>query len=309
MKNALIVIGILLVLIFIFYLNVSKSQSFTDLYGKEDTISNALKEIRKLPVKKIKSKGVEWTYLKTGSGEQTILFLHGMAGSYDIWWQQINYFKDKYQIISVTYPPVDNLNQMANAIMEIIDNEHIAKVIMVGSSLGGYFAQYLTANYPERIEKVVFANTFPPNDEIKQDNANKEVFFKAAPEWLMMWLLRSGLSASIIPAANNSPVLKAYLTEQYSGKMTKEQFIARYYCVIDKFTVEPTEYIPKMIIESDNDPLVSKNLREKLIKLYPEAEVVTLHNVGHFPYINIADKYNTLLEKFFTEPNEKEFDI
>ncbi len=244
---------------------------------------------------------VEWTSLKTGSGEQSILFLHGMGGAYDIWWQQIDYFKDKYRIISVTYPPINNLEQMANAIIEILDNERIGKVMVVGSSLGGYFAQYLTSMYPERIEKAVFGNTFPPNDVIKQENQNKESLFKTAPEWVVMWVLRKGLSKRVLPAADNSPVLKAYMTAQYSGGMTKEQFIARYYCVIDKFDVEKTDYIPKMIIESDNDPLVNKDLREKLKALYPKARVVTIHKGGHFPYVSSPETYNKTLENFFSE--------
>ncbi len=301
MKNVFIIFGVIAIGIFIFYLSVSKKQSFFEVYGIDDTISKSLKEFRKLPLNTIKVDSVEWTYLKTGSGEQTILFLHGMGGAYDIWWQQINYFKNKYRIISVTYPPINNLEQMANAIIEILDNERIGKVMVVGSSLGGYFAQYLTSMYPERIEKAVFGNTFPPNDVIKQENQSKESLFKTAPGWVVMWILRRGLSEGVLPAANNSPVLRAYMIEQYSGGMTKEQFIARYYCVVDKFDVEKTDYIPKMIIESDNDPLVNKDLREKLKALYPEAKVVTIHKGGHFPYVSSPETYNKTLENFFSE--------
>ncbi len=309
MKKSLIILGIIGAGIFIFYLIASKKQSFFDVYAKDDAISKSLREFRKLPLQKITVDSVEWSYLKTGKGEQTILFLHGMGGAYDIWWQQINYFKNNYQIISLTYPPVDNLEAMANAVIEILDNERIGKVIVAGSSLGGYFTQYLVSMYPERIEKAVFGNTFPPNDLIKKENESKEKLFKTAPDWLVMWFLRKGLSEGILPAANNSEVLKAYMYEQYSGGMSKAQFIARYYCVVEKFDVEETEYIPKMIIEADNDPLVNKDLRDKLKKLYPEARVETMHSVGHFPYVNAPDEYNRILEKFLKEKQENDFEI
>jgi pimeloyl-ACP methyl ester carboxylesterase len=51
-----------------------------------------------------------------------------------------------------------------------------------------------------------------------------------------------------------------------------------------------------MLIEAKNDPLVSAELRKLLIETYPGAEAVSLDDVGHFPYLNDAEKYNTLLE-------------
>ncbi len=39
-------------------------------------------------------------------------------------------------------------------------------------------------------------------------------------------------------------------------------------------------------IEADNDPLVPPVLRDLLRETYPSARVVTLQQVGHFPYLN-----------------------
>ena len=78
--------------------------------------------------------------------------------------------------------------------------------------------------------------------------------------------------------------------------------------VIDPFVSFPNEYeikrIPKLIIESDNDPLVELQLREDLKKLYPSALVKTFHNEGHFPYINAAGEYNEALKEFFASSDE-----
>ncbi|MFU8773841.1 MAG: alpha/beta fold hydrolase, partial [Anaerolineales bacterium] len=56
--------------------------------------------------------------------------------------------------------------------------------------------------------------------------------------------------------------------------------------------------IPVMIIESDNDPLLDETLRNKLKETYPTARVITLSDVGHFPYLNMASEYTRLLEGF-----------
>jgi len=278
-----------------------KNQSFEEIYAENDTILSTISDFRKTPLKSITKNDAEWNYLSIGKGEKTILFLHGMSGTYDIWWQEINFFKSDYRIISLTYPAVNSLENMGEAVMEILDKENIKEFIVVGSSLGGYFTQYLVSTYPERIEKAVFGNTFPVNDQIKEENKSKEWLFRTVPEWLVMYVMRKGLPKDILPAANNSKVLEAFMIEQFSGRMSKAQFIARYECVIDKFDKKETPNIPKLIIESDNDPLVKEPLRKKLTEAYPDAKVVTLKHMGHFPYVNEPDKYNEVLKSFFEE--------
>ena len=71
-----------------------------------------------------------------------------MTGAYDIWWQQMEALQDEYRVISVTYPAVDSLEEMEQAVMAILEAEGVEHFYVVGSSLGGYFAQYLVARHP-----------------------------------------------------------------------------------------------------------------------------------------------------------------
>ncbi len=299
MKKWIIFLAIITIGVIILYSIPTKIQSFEEIYAQQDEIATSLKEFRKIPLKKVNVEGTEWKYLRIGKGKKTILFLHGMTGTYDVWWQQINFLKSNYQIISLSYPPVNSLQKMGDAVLKILDTEKIAKTFIVGSSLGGYFTQYLASNYSKRVEKVVFANTFPVNEQIKADNKIKEKLLKYAPEWLVMSVMRKGLYKDILPAGNNSKVLEAFMLEQFSGSMSKKQLVARYECVVDKFNQKSELNIPILIIESDNDPLVKLDLREKLKKVYPKAKVVILNHAGHFPYLNEPDKYNKILKSFF----------
>jgi pimeloyl-ACP methyl ester carboxylesterase len=89
--------------------------------------------------------------------------------------------------------------------------------------------------------------------------------------------------------------------------MSSAQFVARYSCVIDHFAPPDPQVlgIPIMILESDNDPLIAKVLRERLKITYPTAIVHTFRAVGHFPYLNQAQAYTEQIDRFLLVPYDE----
>lgn len=247
--------------------------------------------------------GVRWEYLAAGEGRETLLFLHGMAGACDIWWQQIEAFSDRFRVISVTYPDVDRLNELASGLSAILDHEGSGRVNVVGTSLGGYLAQYYVRDAPDRVARAVFANTFPPNDIIRRRTAWIAPLFPIVPAWLIAFISRENTLLNLYPASGRSELLRAYLLESSYGVMDKQAFIARYRCVIERFPAPDmgASDIPLMIIEAQDDPLISEKLQQMLRSTYPTGVVHALRAVGHFPYLSAPGRYNDLLATFLME--------
>lgn len=296
-------IGMLgLILVLVIYYFPSPTASFKKIYAKVPAKQrSSLDTFRSdCDLRDMNINGSKWKYLVTGTGDKTIVFLHGMGGGYDIWWQQINHFKTDCRVISFTYPPINNLLDLSTSVIAILDKEMVENVNFVGSSLGGYFTQYLVKHFPDRVDKAVFANTFPPNDIISKNAGRLPKMLPWLPEWVIMRNLRQTTAKAIYPASGNSELVAAYMMEQSYGMMSKAQFASRLNCVLDYF--EPPDIvengIPTLIIESDNDPLVSEELRELLKSCYPSAPIETFHQKGHFPYLNAPQEYNRVLEKF-----------
>jgi maspardin len=289
---------LILISIIVFYFLPVEQFEFEELYTNDDDVRFSLNEFRKEPTKLITFKGQSVEYYSSGVGDTAMLFLHGMGGSYDIWWQQINHFKGKNRMISFTYPEVKTLKDLSECVILILENEKIKKVNLIGSSLGGYLAQYFAENYPDHVLKMSLGNTFPPNDEHKDKNASLIFIMKLLPEWLVIKMIRKKYNDEVVPAAENSLLVKAFLNELLGTKVSKKSFTSRYHCVVDTFILKRSLYLPVQIIESDNDPLVSEVLRNQLKQSYPNALTITLNGKGHFPYLNDAERYNQVLNDF-----------
>lgn len=287
------------------YIYPVSTVSFEKNYSKVDPkITASLQAFRaEHPAISLKVNGVAWEYLTFGQGPEAILFLHGMTGAYDIWWQPMEDLQGRYRVISVTYPAVDTLEQLSDGVLAIMDAEKVDRANIVGTSLGGYLAQYLVAKYPGRVVRAVFSNTFPPNDVIAEKNKLIGAVLPFLPEWLVMAVLRDSFVKSIYPASGNDEFTLAFLTEIGSGRMSKAQVVGRYRCVVQPFTAPDLDKlkIPALIIEADNDPLVEKALREQLKSTYPSAPVRTLSS-GHFPYLNRSTGFTEIISDFIAGP-------
>lgn len=295
MKKALLILIVVLIGVYFFPV---KQFTFDEKYPADDSLSESLRLFREEPTKTLNVNDHNWTYFVAGQSDTTLLFLHGMGGSYDIWWQQLNHFRKNYKVLSLSYPSVKSLKELSEGILAILEKEKIQKVVVVGSSLGGYLAQYLAVHYPEKMIKVSLGNTFAPNTENKAKNETLVKVMQWLPEWLVIKTIRGKYNKEVIPAANNHPVTDAFLNELLGTEVTREIFTNRYYCVVDTFTAQIDSKIPLQIIETSNDPLVSKNLREALKANYPQAKVINLGNIGHFGYLNEPAVYNAVLEEF-----------
>ncbi|MBK8784346.1 MAG: alpha/beta hydrolase [Anaerolineales bacterium] len=297
------VLGFLIVAIAGLYLYPVPSVPFAEVYAKADAAEvESLSMFRSVnPPKTINVNETDWEYISLGEGEETILFLHGMTGAYDIWWHQLDALKTNYRVIAVTYPAVDTLAEMEAGVLSILDKEGVDKFNVVGTSLGGYFAQYLVAHQSDRILRAVFSNTFPPNDLIAEKNKTIGAALPFLPEWLVIDVLRGSFASSVYPASGNDELTLAFLNEISYGRMRKAQVVGRFHGVVEKFDAPDLSVIkiPVLIIEADNDPLVELTLREQLKEIYPSAQVYTFSGVGHFPYLNRSVEYTNLLLEFF----------
>ncbi len=305
-KRTLLWLAVGITAIAVLYLFPARRQNFFEIYGKDDRVSRSLRAFYQKPVKTLHVDGIEWKYTVAGNGNRTLLFIHGMGGAYDLWWRQIETLENRYKIISFTLPAqIDNLEDARKGIEALLNEEKTGRFLVVGTSMGGYIAQYLVKTMPGRIEKAVFGNTFPPNNLLLEQNRTTRKLLPFIPEIIIQRFGAKQFEEKLWPSAGYDSVIRAFLP---TLPFSKRAFINRFDLLTDFFTINPARYeikrIPKLIIQSDNDPLVPEALRKELMALYPGAQVFTFRNKGHFPYLNDAETYNAVLTDFFEKENE-----
>lgn len=296
-------LALALVLLGVYAFPIPKA-SFRVIYsGVPEAVVTALSAFRRRnPLKRYDSGRITWRYHDVGAGEETVVFLHGMGASGDIWFQQIEALRERFRCIAVTYPPLPNLDRLRFGILGILEKEEISSAHLVGTSMGGYLAQYLAAKEPARIRKVVMGNTFPPNEAIFRRARMGVKYLPWVPEWAILAGMRRNAERVLFPAAGDSELVKAYLYEQTCGVMRKPDLIARCACLCQTFTPPDLDKlgIPALVIEADNDPLVDAGLREMLRSAYPSAAVRPFNEAGHFPCLNRAAEYTRALDEFLS---------
>jgi len=97
-----------------------------------------------------------------GQGQPLVL-LHGLFGSADNWGSIAKHFSQHYQVISVDLrnhgrsPHSDSQNyaEMADDLLEVLNTLGLAKIHLLGHSLGGKVAMQFATQYPEKVSKLI----------------------------------------------------------------------------------------------------------------------------------------------------------
>jgi pimeloyl-ACP methyl ester carboxylesterase len=101
-------------------------------------------------------------YKIKGSGFP-LVFLHGYLESADIWTQFASAFPSGYKIIAIDLPGhgrsgipggVASMDEMASAVVRVMDELGITKGFVLGHSMGGYTALAMLEHYPERLSGI-----------------------------------------------------------------------------------------------------------------------------------------------------------
>lgn len=232
------------------------------------------------------------SYTETGQGIPVVL-LHsgGMSGLE--WQPQIQSLSHYFRVIvpdqlghgaSLMVAEYLTISDISIAILNLLDKLDIQQAILVGSSLGGAVALWITIHYPKRVKSIILCRTsYYVSDSMYQSLTK----FSEAQYWHSLGIHKL---LSMIHYPQGGPeawlvVMKRVreaLNPQNTEHMHKLEHLQRI-------------YQPTLIIVGDRDPLAPLNGILDMYKIIPNCGLFVL------PYTQHAMATNTWRAQSFTK--------
>ncbi len=134
------------------------------------------------------------------------VFIHGYLGSSEMWRFQKNYFSKYCRVIAPALPgfgeshsakSLNSINDMANNIIEMLNQKKIDRFNLIGHSMGGMIVQEITKIIGDRVNKLIcfatgsigdipgrFETMDETREQLKKEGA-KISFSRVPPKWFV----------------------------------------------------------------------------------------------------------------------------
>ncbi len=251
---------------------------------------------------------INWKYIKCGIGKEVVVMLPGSIRSAEVWAKLISYLEPGYRIISPTYPAIESMEEGVKGIWGILDKEKAKRIILIGSSFGGWLAQVFVRKHPGMVKKLILSNTSTPDSVMSRPLLEYTRFsLPRYPEKILKLIYkRSYLKILSEVGEDEKQFWKALITELLYYYTTKEEIITMFGTIRDfarnySFSVDDLKrWRGKVLIIESSDDIHKDDSRDRLKSLYPRAKIKTLKDAGHTAGYTAPPEYVRAVKLFLS---------
>jgi len=265
-------------------------------------------------------------YRDAGSGE-TLLLIHGMAGSSETWRAVIPQLAKKYRVIAPDLlghgqsdkPRGDySLGAFAVWLRDLLDELGVTRATIVGQSLGGGVAMQFVYQHPDYCQRLVLISSGGLGPDVGWtlrllSAPGAELILPViAPKPVLNVgnKLRSWLSAAGIQSPRGAEIWSAY--SSLSDSQTRHAFLRTLRSVVDYRgqavsalnRLHLTSQLPTMAIWGDKDQIIPLDHAYAAQAARPGSRLEVLAGVGHFPHVERPTDVVDLIDDFITTTTE-----
>ena len=246
-----------------------------------------------------------WISHNQNPSAMCIVFTHGLTANHTMFEKQVEYFASGYTVLTWDVPlhglsrPYQDFSyrQTAMELHSILEREHIAKVILVGMSMGGYPSQMFASLFPDMVEGFIGLDTTPFGTKY-YSKSDLWWLKQVAPmaKWFPNGLLRRSMARSV--SKTEYPYQKMM---EMLKPLTKAQIIEQMDIGYGQFAMENQDVIfkfPVLILLGDSD---KTGKVQKYCEAWAESTGYPLHiihNAAHFSNGDQPEQVNSEIASF-----------
>lgn len=264
--------------------------------------------------KSIPYKNANLVYHVYGKGTPVIL-LHGFAETNTIWQKQSEFLSNYCMVIAPDLPGSGesdlfdtgdknlSIDEVAECIHSIINNESIDQCILLGHSMGGYVVLSYAEKYGRRLKAfgLIHSTAFADSEEKKQNRKRGIEMMDAYGSRAFLKTTTPNLFTDAFRRQNTAVVNQ--MVEE--GRRFKKENLQQYYHAMmqreDKVHVLTKSAVPVLFVLGIED--VAAPLSDVLRQVH-EPEITYIHiieHTGHMSMLETPKKLNRILKNFVNE--------
>lgn len=248
---------------------------------------------------------------KYGSGDTSLIFIHAFPLDGRMWMQQVLHFKDRYTVIipdlrgfgknNGNEEFIPSMETYSNDILQLMDQLNIEKAVLCGLSLGGYIALRCIQKFPQRISRLILADTKAENDNnaglLSRMNTLDLLQQEGKKEEVLNALLPKLISKD---ALTDSPSLVQDVRSMMDGQqpLAMAHATAAMAMRLNSIEVLNTIDIPVLLITGSNDQITPPECAYRMQQQINNSTVVIIEDAGHLSNLEDPVKFNAALDDF-----------
>lgn len=256
-----------------------------------------------------------------GEGRETLLLLHGMAGSSETWRSVIPQLSKRYRVVAPDLlghgqsakPRGDySLGAFAVWLRDLLDELGISRVTVVGQSLGGGVAMQFVYQHPDYCRRLVLISSGGLGQDVGWtlrllSAPGAELLMPAIAPPPVVRLgdkVRSWFSAANIQSPRGAEMWSAY--SSLADAKTRHAFLRTLRSVVDYRgqavsalnRLHLTSELPLLVIWGDQDRIIPVEHGYALAEMRAGCRLEVLPGVGHFPHVEKPIEVVDLIDDF-----------
>lgn len=253
--------------------------------------------------------GRKMFYDKQGSGP-CLVFLHGYLESKEVWKSFSSFFQE-YTVIMPDLPGqgdsemIDEnqtVEQMAEAVKAVIENEGFSSCFIYGHSMGGYVALAFERKYPEMVKSLglIHSTIYPDNEEKKKNRIREIELIRAGKKVMVV----SGMLPNVV-AKENIQRLKPQIDEivERAKMFPAKGIIAVLNAMMQRPKHKVNAETPFHLIAGDKDNFIPNEVYSGMKSANSGIVLDFIFNTGHASFIENPAKTAQVIKFFLNSVN------